>query len=88
MPTAFDDLGLFAGGTGTTTRTRVFRSPNLAKGGDGERFSPSFTNIGAITVEDNGSKKDGGNGIYSGFDINAIFLSRTKVDSHWAHGGG
>ncbi|GJL49568.1 hypothetical protein [Candidatus Nitrospira salsa] len=77
-PSEFKDLGFFVGGTGTGTR--VFRSPNLARNANNMSAKAlddeNVDRIGAITVEDDGTTTGGANGIFSGFDVDAIFLDR------------
>ncbi len=62
MPT-FTDEGIDT--TGTATSTRMFRADLTGLG---------LTEVGAITVNDSNSGVGGSTGIYSGFDLDVIFL--------------
>ncbi len=59
----FTDEGIDT--TGTATSTRMFRADLTGLG---------LTEIVAVTVRDSGSGFGGSTGIYSGFDLDAIFL--------------
>ncbi|WP_157578033.1 hypothetical protein [Roseivivax halodurans] len=59
----FTDEGIDT--TGTATSTRMYRAALTGLG---------LTKIGAITVNDSNSGVGGSTGIYSGFDLDAIFL--------------
>ena len=69
----FTDEGIDT--TGTATSTRMFRADLTGLG---------LTEIGAITVNDSNSGVGGSSGIYSGFDLDAIFLD---VDGSLATSG-
>lgn len=59
----FTDEGIDT--TGTATETRMYRADLTGLG---------ITEVGAITVNDSNSGIGGSSGIYSGFDLDAIFL--------------
>lgn len=69
----FTDEGIDT--TGTATSTRMYRADLTGLG---------LTEIGAITVNDSNSGVGGSPGIYSGFDLDAIFLD---VDGSLATSG-
>jgi len=75
----FTDEGIDT--TGTATSTRMFRADLTGLG---------LTEISAITVNDSNSGLGGSSGIYSGFDVDAIFLDEdglltTDTDRYYAN---
>lgn len=60
---AFVDVGIDT--TGTATSTRMYRA---------DLFAAGLSQIGAITITDSNSGVGGSSGIYSGFDLDAMFL--------------
>lgn len=74
----FTDEGIDS--TGTATQTRMFRADMTGLG---------LAEIAAITVNDSNSGTGGSSGIYSGFDLDAIFLDvdgllSTDTDRYYA----
>ena len=61
VPIPLVDLGLFP-----STQTRVFRGNLLGIAG--------LSQIGAIAITDDGTTTGGADGIFSGFDLDAVFL--------------
>ncbi|MEO1115304.1 MAG: hypothetical protein AAFY05_23365 [Pseudomonadota bacterium] len=59
----FVDVGIDT--TGTATETRMFRADLIGLG---------LTQVGAVTLRDSNSGFGGSTGIFSGFDLDAVFL--------------